>query len=117
VSTKALVTLYAGPAQQARPVTWPAMERYADRYGYTISEATNRYPEAPITWAKVAALLDALSTHDVALWLDADCYVHDHAPDVLAELPGPCWQALAYDNRWGPVVANLAGAEFQEFFE
>jgi hypothetical protein len=118
--SKALVSMYAGDAGAVMPVTWPPMLRYAERCGYQPRRA-QPHGEGGLaaSWSKVCALLGALEDCELALWLDADTLVLEHAWDVASELPAECFQAMAYDARFGPctpiwVVRADGGRAFLE---
>lgn len=120
MSTRAIVTMYEGEAAQLRPLTLPALERYAARHGYTVEHA-KPVPGLPYQWAKLPALRAALTRHELAVWIDADCIVLDHECDVADYLPAGSFQAIATDDRFRNderqtcIWALRAGREAERF--
>jgi hypothetical protein len=89
-------------------MTWPLMERYADRYGCAPRryELTPRYMRRPAAWAKLIAIADALVEHDEVLWLDADVVVVDGSQDVFSDFAAGAAQALMQHKTEEGVVPN-----------
>ena len=99
----ALVTLRFGE----RPyfdVSGPQFERYAKRHGYAlhVADGSGLPDDRDRRWAKVPALLHALETADLALYLDADCVLVDEAQPAthLLELLSDADLLVGRDSYW-----------------
>lgn len=100
MSTRALVSMFAGEAGQLRTITLPVLEQHADRHGWAL-ELAEPVPGIAHSWARVPALLGALSRHDAAGWVDADCLVTDPAADPFVAMPAGADVVTAWDDRFG----------------
>lgn len=115
--SKALITLYAGDAGPLRSVALPTVERYADAHGYEVLEATPPQ-QIPPHWAKVAALREALGSHDFAVWIDGDAAFLNRAPDLADCLQPGAFQGFAHHpllpfrvNSWLWISRSCSQAE------
>lgn len=94
-------------------ITLPGLGAYCDRHGYDLvaMDLVERAAGRPASWGKVPALLEALETVDLAVWVDADVVVDPSAPAIHEEfLPRfnqPCRQAFAVHNTPEGRVPNL----------
>jgi hypothetical protein len=105
--SKALLTYAIGQHRELLDVARPSFERYAEAHGYKLV-IPNRYllpaGRSP-HWAKVALLEDALSDHDLVVWLDADTMIVDVAHDVADDLVATAFQGLVMQQSasgWSP---------------
>lgn len=72
--------------------TLPILHRYAKRHGMAFGCANLVGPRPP-SWMKVAALRQALETHSVVAWIDADVVVLDAAANIMDEI-GDAWHGI-----------------------
>jgi hypothetical protein len=92
---KALLLYATGDAhQEMHRLTLPSKRAYAERYGYDLIEPQiadgGRHP----SWEKVPILQRLLDEYDVALFLGADVWIREGAPDIAAGVPADAYQAL-----------------------
>lgn len=97
----------AGPAMHRvlHELALPTFHRYARRWGWTVravdlpADGSGADPGAQAAkWAKVALLREALTDHDVVLWLDADTLVVRDDEDITVHLRPDAFQALAVEQ-------------------
>lgn len=94
--SKALVTFATGTYSAFLDIARPSFLAYAERHGYDFSESSSlAVAERPPSWSKIPVLLDALKTHDAALWIDCDAVIVDGTEDIAATVPTDAWQAVA----------------------
>ena len=102
----ALVTA-AGPQMRAvlRELALPTFERYAARWGWHVrahdllvdgSGADAGAQQAK--WTKIQLMRDALSSHRMALWVDADVLLLRDDDDIRDHLHADHFQALALEQ-------------------
>jgi galactosyl transferase GMA12/MNN10 family len=87
---RALVSIGAGRQRALLTVAKRTFSPYARRYGYDLLLTTHKpQMDRPLPWAKIVLLREALRRYELALWLDADLMIVDHALDIATELePG-----------------------------
>lgn len=109
--SRAIVSGVSGEAYKSLAgVTWPAMRRYADRFGAEfVGEELKQIPR-PVSWAKLPAIAAALSRYDEVLWLDADVCVRLASRNIFEEFSGnhsvaACW--LSDENGRGHFNAGV----------
>jgi hypothetical protein len=94
--SKALVTFATGTYTAFLDIARPSFMAYAERHGYDyIESSTLVIPERPPSWSKIPVLLNALATHDAALWIDCDAVIVDGTEDIANCVPTDAWQAMA----------------------
>jgi hypothetical protein len=104
--TRALVTFAVGEHERLLQLALPRMAEYADRHGYDLIAHPPRMLWRPPSWLKVAALLDALTHYDEALWIDCDVVIVDGELDVDDELHDDDVQALVRHHTPDGEVPN-----------
>lgn len=74
----AIVTFFDGPLREIGLLTLPNKQEYAKRHGYDlIVHEHSLAGTRPSAWTKDAAVMQALETHDVVFWTDADSIITD----------------------------------------
>jgi hypothetical protein len=121
---RVLCTLAHGPHLELLDIVGPALERYADTYGYELVVIRHRLdPSRPTPWDKVVLLHDLVRTNDVVVWIDVDAIVLPDAPDIAdAMVPGRFLNLVEHHTFAGRVpnsgVMAIAGGEYaREFWE
>lgn len=83
--------------------TLPRIAAYAERHGMACGCA-NLAGDRPPSWMKVAAIGQALQSHDRVCWIDADVVIARDDANILNELRPGTWQALvAHHTECGEV--------------
>lgn len=102
----ALVTA-AGPQMRAvmRELALPTFERYAARWGWSVQahDLTTDGSGADAgaqhaKWTKIRLMRDALRSHQLALWVDADVLLLRDDDDIRRHLHPDHFQALALEH-------------------
>ena len=83
---KALCSIGSGPHEALLEISRPTFAAYAERHGYELITSTQSDPRRPPAWAKVPMLREALATHDLVVWIDADAVIVDGSRDIADEL-------------------------------
>ncbi len=105
--SKALLTFATGRHRELLDVARPSFEYYAETHGYELLVPdrcvlpSDRTPH----WAKVALMEEALSDHDLVVWLDADTMIVDFTRDIAGDLLDTDFQGLVLEQfawRWNP---------------
>lgn len=111
----AIVTA-AGPTMRTvlHDLALPSFRRYAQRWGWVVCPTDLTFDGAgadpaaqQAKWAKIGLLRQALHSHPLALWLDADVLLIRDDDDVTAHLRPDAFQALTleqvpYEHRVNP---------------
>lgn len=103
---RAIVTFGVGAHREMLDLALPAFREYADRHGYELLTCDDIPAWRPVAWFKIAAILEALESHDEVLWLDADIAILDTTTDVADEVPDDAWQALCFHQVPEGEIAN-----------
>jgi hypothetical protein len=98
MTTKTLLTMYAGDCSVIRPVALPTLRRYAERHGFEVKIA-EPVEALPAAWGKVAALRSALESSEFALWVDGDAILTPAADDLSSWLSANAFQCFSQDRR------------------
>ncbi len=104
--SRALVTFATGEFSRLLDLARPRFQEYADRHGYQLHETPPGLLLRPPSWLKVSQLIDALTWHEEALWIDADVAIVDGSRDVADEVPARSWQALVCHHTPDGAVPN-----------
>lgn len=113
---KRVIVTAAGPAMRSamHDLAIPSFRAYADVWGWDVLAYDLRADGAGADraaqrakWQKVRLLRDALASHELVLWLDADVLIRRTDDDIAAHLAPHAFQALALEqvpseNRLNP---------------
>lgn len=104
---KALVSFATGPHRELLSLARPSFEYYAATHGYEllIADRCELAADRCAHWAKIPLLLEALSSHDIAVWLDADTMIVNFTRDIAGDLLEADFQGLVLEQlacRWNP---------------
>lgn len=88
-------------------VTVPLLRQYASRHGHGVTVcAFGGSARRSTHWKKLTAIAVALERHEEVLWIDADVVVTPTAPDIFAEVPPECRQALVVHHSYEGEIPN-----------
>jgi hypothetical protein len=77
-----------------------SLAAYAARHGYqlTVDTTAQNWGREAARWRKLTMLREALTQHQLALWIDADAVICRHDRDIADDLPPRCFQGLVLER-------------------
>jgi len=100
-SSRAIVSGICGDEWgQVASVTWPTVEKYADRHGIAFFRHRVDRFHRPGSWLKLLHMAQCFSLDGIeeVLWIDADVAVIDTSRNIFDEVPESATQAMCYRN-------------------